>query len=53
MYSDAVGQRNVEAEAPMTEDALFRLGSMSKPITSVGVLILVDEGRISLDDPLS
>lgn len=53
VYSDAVGQRDVEAEAPMAEDTIFRIYSMTKPITSVGILILVDEGRISLDDPLS
>jgi CubicO group peptidase (beta-lactamase class C family) len=53
VFSDAVGQRNVEAEAPMTEDTIFRIMSMTKPITSVGVLILVDEGLISLDDPVA
>jgi CubicO group peptidase (beta-lactamase class C family) len=53
VYSDALGMRDVEAEQPMTEDSIFRICSMSKPITSVGVLMLVDEGRISLDDPVS
>lgn len=53
VYSEALGHRNVEAEAPMTEDTIFRIASMTKPITSVAALILVDEGRISLDDPVS
>jgi CubicO group peptidase (beta-lactamase class C family) len=53
VYADAVGMRDVEAEQPMTEDTIFRICSMSKPITSVGVLMLVEEGRISLDDPVS
>jgi CubicO group peptidase (beta-lactamase class C family) len=53
VYSDAVGHRNVEAAAPMTEDTIFRIMSMTKPITSVGALILVDEGLISLDDPVA
>ena len=37
----------------MTDDAIFRLYSMSKPVTSVAAMMLVDDGRISLDDPLS
>jgi CubicO group peptidase (beta-lactamase class C family) len=37
----------------MTNDAIFRLYSMSKPVTSVAVMMLVDDGKISLDDPLS
>jgi CubicO group peptidase (beta-lactamase class C family) len=53
VYSDELGMRDVEAEQPMTEDTIFRIASMSKPITSVGVLMLVEEGRISLDDPVS
>ena len=53
VYSDALGMRDVEAERPMTEDTIFRICSMSKPITSVGALMLVEEGRIALDDPVS
>lgn len=53
VYSDELGMRDVEAERPMTEDTIFRICSMTKPITSVGVLMLVEEGRISLDDPVS
>jgi CubicO group peptidase (beta-lactamase class C family) len=47
------GVRDVESKAPMTPDAIFRLYSMSKPITSVAAMMLVDDGKLSLDDPLS
>jgi CubicO group peptidase (beta-lactamase class C family) len=38
---------------PMTRDTLFRIASMTKPVTSVAALMLVEEGRIALDDPVS
>ncbi|MFZ1968365.1 MAG: serine hydrolase domain-containing protein [Bradyrhizobium sp.] len=47
------GVLDVESKTPMTSDAIFRLYSMSKPITSVAAMMLVDDGKISLDDPLS
>ena len=37
----------------MSEDAIFRLYSMSKPITSVAAMMLVEDGKLALDDPLS
>ena len=37
----------------MTRDTLFRIASMTKPVTSVAALMLVEEGRIALDDPVS
>jgi CubicO group peptidase (beta-lactamase class C family) len=49
--SARVGWQDVEASIPLREDAIFRLYSMSKPITSVAVMMLVEEGRLSLDDP--
>jgi CubicO group peptidase (beta-lactamase class C family) len=52
-YSTAVGLRDREAGATMTPDTIFRIASMTKPITSVAVLMLRDEGRLALDDPLS
>jgi CubicO group peptidase (beta-lactamase class C family) len=36
----------------MTKDALFRIASMTKPITAIGIMILVDEGKLSVDDPV-
>ena len=52
-YSSAVGLRNRERQLPMTIDTRFRIASMTKPVTSVGVLMLYEEGRLHLDDPVS
>jgi CubicO group peptidase (beta-lactamase class C family) len=49
----AVGRRDVEADMPMEASTLFRLASMSKPITCAGVMVLVEEGKIGLDDPVA
>jgi CubicO group peptidase (beta-lactamase class C family) len=50
---DAVCMADREAGKPMEKDTLFRIASMTKPITSVAVMALFDEGRIALDDPVS
>jgi CubicO group peptidase (beta-lactamase class C family) len=47
------GWREVEARLPIMRDTIFRIASMTKPITSVAALILVDEGRIALSDPIA
>ena len=52
-YFEAVGYRDRAAGAPMTKDALFRIYSMTKPITSVAVMMLVEEGRLQIGDPVS
>src|SRR5215472_7726657 len=44
------GHIDLEREKPMREDAIFRIYSMSKPITAVALMILVEEGLIGLDD---
>lgn len=49
---DAAGFQNLESKKPMPKDALFRIASMTKPITSVGVMILVDEGKLKIEDPV-
>jgi CubicO group peptidase (beta-lactamase class C family) len=49
----AVGQRDIEAGLPMTRDTLFRIASMTKPITSVAALMLIEEGKLRLDDPIT
>ncbi len=46
------GLRDAASRRPMTADSIFRLYSMSKPITSVAAMMLVDDGKLSLDDPL-
>ena len=49
-YYEAFGVRNVATKAPMTADTLFTLYSMTKPITSVGAMILVEQGKLALDE---
>jgi CubicO group peptidase (beta-lactamase class C family) len=49
----AVGTRAAGGSAPMTRDTLFRLASLTKPITAAAVMLLVDDGRIALDDPVA
>ena len=49
---DTVGYMDVAAKKPMRPDALFWIASMSKPITATAFMILVDEGKVSLDDPV-
>ena len=53
VYHEAAGRRDIEQNAPMTTDTLFRIASMSKAVTSVAVMMLVEEGRVHLDDPVS
>jgi CubicO group peptidase (beta-lactamase class C family) len=50
-YFESLGQLDPQTKAPMTKDAIFRIYSMSKPITTVAAMILVEEGRITLDEP--
>ncbi len=52
-YYNAIGQREIETGRPMTEDTIFRIYSMTKPITSVAALMLYEDGHFLLDDPLS
>ena len=52
-YCESFGLRDKEARAPMKKDAIFRIYSMTKPIVSVGVLLLNQEGKILLADPVS
>lgn len=51
-WLDVYGKREVESEAPMAENTIFRLASMTKPITSTAVMMLVEQGKLNLDDPL-
>jgi CubicO group peptidase (beta-lactamase class C family) len=53
IYQRAAGLADREANVPMREDALFRLSSVSKPITSVAALALVAQGKLGLDDDIS
>ena len=53
VYTGAFGRQNVAAGVPMAADSIFRIASMTKPVTSVAVMMLVQEGDIGLDDPVS
>ena len=53
VYFESFGLRNVESRRPMTADSIFRLYSMSKPITSVAAMMLYEEGGFELTDPVS
>jgi CubicO group peptidase (beta-lactamase class C family) len=46
------GFRDLEAQAPMTEDTIFAIVSMTKPITCAAVMTLVEQGKVGLDDPV-
>jgi CubicO group peptidase (beta-lactamase class C family) len=48
-----VGWRDLEAKRPIARDTIFRIASMTKPITSVAALMLVDEGKIDLNEPIT
>ena len=50
--TDAFGSRDLAKQQPMKADTLFRIASMTKPITAVGVMILVEQGKLKLDDPV-
>lgn len=49
----SVGRRDMAARQPMKRDTLFRIASMTKPITSTAALMLVEEGRIALHEPIA
>ena len=49
---DAIGHQAFASHGPMRRDTMFRLASMTKPITAVGAMILVEECRLRLDDPV-
>ena len=53
VYFEALGQRDRETGDPMERDDLFRLYSMTRPITSTAVMMLWEEGRFQLDDPIA
>ncbi|HVX77990.1 MAG TPA: serine hydrolase domain-containing protein [Bradyrhizobium sp.] len=50
---DAYGWRDKAANIPMTTDTIFDIASMTKPMTTVGLLMLYEQGKVLIDDPLS
>ena len=53
LYHGAFGLADVGKQKPIQKDSIFRMASMTKPVTSVAVMILKEEGKLSLDDPVS
>jgi CubicO group peptidase (beta-lactamase class C family) len=51
--ASCVGWRDVEGRLPIERDTIFRIASMTKPITTAAALMLLDEGRFALDDPIA
>jgi CubicO group peptidase (beta-lactamase class C family) len=51
-HFSALGSMDVERNRPLHEDTIFRIYSMTKPLTSLALMMLVEEGRVSLDDPV-
>ena len=52
-YFESFGMRDLETSSPMQKDTIFKIYSMTKPIVSVGIMILQEQGRIFLRDPVS
>ena len=52
-HFEAQGMMDLEARTPMRKDAIFRMASMSKPVTGVAILMLLEEGKVRLNDPVS
>jgi CubicO group peptidase (beta-lactamase class C family) len=52
-WFDAIGRQNPAASAPMAKDSIFRIFSMTKPIVSVGIMMLVEDGHFLLSDPIA
>ena len=53
VYHKAYGQDDVASKTPLKRDAIFRLASQTKAITSIGLMMLFEEGKFLLDDPIS
>jgi CubicO group peptidase (beta-lactamase class C family) len=53
VYYERFGVRDVATGVPMSDDTIFRIYSMSKPVTSVAAMMLVEDGKLSLGDPIS
>lgn len=52
-HLEAVGYADIEAKKPMRTDTIFQIMSMTKPITGIGIMILMEEGKLSINDPVA
>jgi CubicO group peptidase (beta-lactamase class C family) len=53
VHFEAQGLKDLESKAPMTRDTLFRMASSTKPVTGVAVMMMIEEGKVRLSDPVS
>src|ERR1051325_5318709 len=53
LYNEAFGVSSTVSKRPMTKDTIFNMASMTKPITSVAIMLLADEGKLKLDDEVA
>ena len=53
VFESAIGLAERVPQRSLSTDAIFRIASMTKPITSVGIMMLVEDGKLSLNDPVS
>src|SRR5262245_54714049 len=53
LYHHAFGLQDVANKKPMREDSIFRIASMTKPLTSSAIMLLIEQGKLKLDDPVS
>lgn len=51
-YLNSFGKRDIEANAPMTNDVIFRIATQTKAIVSTGIMILQEEGKLLISDPV-
>jgi CubicO group peptidase (beta-lactamase class C family) len=52
-HFEAQGLMDVETNKPMTKDAIFRIASMTKPVVGVAIMMMIEEGKVRLNDPVS
>src|SRR5690349_18641638 len=52
-WFDAIGRQAPASSAPMTQDSIFRIFSMTKPIVSIGIMMLIEDGHFLLNDPVA
>jgi methyl acetate hydrolase len=53
LYNEAFGQSSTLSKRAMTKDTIFNMASMTKPVTSVAIMMLVDDGKLKLDDEVA
>jgi CubicO group peptidase (beta-lactamase class C family) len=49
---DATGYQNLETKKPMAKDSIFQIMSMTKPLTGIGIMMLMEEGKLGINDPV-